>query len=358
MAYRLRRDETLSDGVRRIALEQLTKAIGLLDEPGDDVETAVHDVRKSCKMLRGLVRLVRPDMGKHYRRANATFRDASRQLADFRDAHALLDTFDDLVAADREQADVDLLGKVRGGLAARADAASRAVEGDDQRVGQARELLTKARKSVKRWPLTDDVDVMAAGIAKTYGRGRDRLRDSMAEPSDEVFHDWRKRAKYTWYHVRLLRDAAPSVLVPLVDRFHDLSDLLGDDHDLAVLTGQFAADPDEFGGADPIDQAMALIARRRADLQQRAWRLGARLYVESPDAFATRLVAYWQTWQEHGDELAAGEMSDLGPPADELDERSVRQLYAIAQGLDIAGRSSMNRAVLIASIRGTGWTEG
>ena len=204
---------------------------------------------------------------------------------------------------------------------------------------------------------TDTVIRTTCNDTKTYGRGQNGLHDSLQEPTDETLHDWRKRVKYTWYHVRLLRNAAPSVLKPLVGRFHDLSDVLGDDHDLAVLTQQLTADPADFGGDDAVAQAMAVIAYRRGDLQKRAARLGARLYVEPPDAFASRLVGYWLAWHEHGDELPAGEIADLAPPDDDLDERSVRQLYAIAQGLDIGGRSSMDRDNLIASIRAAGWTE-
>jgi Rho termination factor, N-terminal domain len=95
----------------------------------------------------------------------------------------------------------------------------------------------------------------------------------------------------------------------------------------------------------------------RKDLQQRALRLGPRLYAEHPAAFAARLVAYWTAWRAHGDEWAAGEIADLAPPADDLEERSVRQLYAIARELDVPRRSAMDRDELISSIRAAGWVE-
>ena len=47
----------------------------------------VHDVRKRCKKVRGLLRLVRPGLGPDYRRANADVRDAARELSSLRDAH-------------------------------------------------------------------------------------------------------------------------------------------------------------------------------------------------------------------------------------------------------------------------------
>lgn len=357
MSYRFERDESIPDGVHRVAYELLDEALALLEAPGDDVEDAVHQVRKNCKMLRGLVRLVRPSMGDDYRTANVTARDAARELASIRDAHALLETFDDLVAARTGEVDEGGVVPVRTELVARAAAATQAVSGRDQRILDATELLTALRGQVADWPLTDDVEVLAGGAAKTYKRGQRRWRDNQSEATDERLHQWRKRVKYTWYHLRLVRDSAPGVLKPLIGRFHDLSDALGDDHDLVVLTEQLHAQPDAFGGAEVVERAMRLVAPTRDGLQRAAGRLGARLYVESPDGFSERLARYWTTWHRLGDELPAGEIADLAPPSDDLDEQSVRELYAIAQQLDVPGRSAMDRDDLIGTIRATGWTQ-
>jgi hypothetical protein len=113
--------------------------------------------------------------------------------------------------------------------------------------------------------------------------------------------------------VRLLQDSAPSVLGPLADSFHDLSDAIGSDHDLAVLTGMFRSAPDEFGGAEAVREAQLLIDGQRADLQRRAVRLGVRLYVETPEAFGARMAGYHHAWMTHGPELDTGEIAALAP---------------------------------------------
>ena len=314
MAYRFERDEILSDGVRRIAAEQLEAALDGLAAPSrDEVAGVVHDVRKRCKKVRGLIRLVRPAMGKQYRTVNATVRDAARELSSIRDAHALLATFDDLLAAAVPPASTPALQAVREGLVARAEAATDAVAEADARVERARALLQQALDSVGRWPVSDDIADVAAGLSKTYNRGRNRLAECIDDPSDGNLHEWRKRAKYTWYHVRLLRDAAPSVLEPLAHRYHDLSDAIGSDHDLAVLTEIFRSAPDEFGGADAVRDAQLLIDGQRADLQRRAVRLGVRLYVETREAFGARLTGYYEAWMVHGPELEVGEIAALAP---------------------------------------------
>ena len=61
---------------------------------------------------------------------------------------------------------------------------------------------------------------------------------------------------------------------------HELSDLLGDDHDLAVLA-------ERIRGGTFVDDAaiLDLVARRRATLQDEALRLARRLYAEPPKAY-------------------------------------------------------------------------
>lgn len=63
MAYRIDPGADLQEELRAIARDQVEAALSDLSDPTDDVVAAVHDCRKRCKKLRGLVRLVRPALG-------------------------------------------------------------------------------------------------------------------------------------------------------------------------------------------------------------------------------------------------------------------------------------------------------
>ena len=90
-------DDSLQDGLRRIAKSQIKRA---LEEAAatDDLSEAVHNVRKRCKKLRALVRLVEPGFSGDPE-ANRRFRDAARMLSATRDASALVEAYDKLAAA-------------------------------------------------------------------------------------------------------------------------------------------------------------------------------------------------------------------------------------------------------------------
>jgi len=360
MGYAFDVDGSAADAVRRITGEQVERAVSTLGDAGDDdFGAAVHDARRRAKKLRGLIRLVRPALGDAYAPANEAFRDAARQLSGARDADAALATFDDLVAASADRLPEGGLRSVRAGLAARAEAAGRGAEDRQARTGQAVDLFRAGRGHVDQADL--DADGWAAigpGLERTYRAGRRGLAritdagDGAADP--QAVHEWRKRVKDAWYQVRLLRPAAPSVLGPLVGRFHDLADALGDAHDLVVIGERLQATPERFGGEGPVGAACDLAEARRTELEQRAVALGLRLYAEKPPAYRGRLSVYWRVWHEAGAEEPVGALADLFPPTDDLDALDLEQLRDRAGEAALPGRLHPTESELIGELRAAG----
>lgn len=300
MFYRIRSDEAVPDAVRRIAHQQTAEALDrLTDLNKDEAVLNIHDCRKRCKKVRGLVRLVRPALGGQYSVINRTYRDAARELSDYRDAQALLETFDSLVAQFTDRLPVRGFGPIRAELANRAQAASESAADDSEPVAKARQLIVKGRDRIDDWTLNDaGWDAIAGGLAKTYERGLGALADAKKEPTPHRYHELRKRAKYTWYQLRLLTDTAPSLLEPLGAAWHDLSDGLGDAHDLAVLRSQLLAEPEAFGGKDQVDVALVLLDDQRVLLEQGSAALAGRLYAERPTGFVERTAGHWKPLEE------------------------------------------------------------
>ncbi len=314
MGYRLKPTMSVERAVQGVATERLDDAVARLDELAragpDQISHEVHEVRKRCKEVRGLARLVRPALGPEFARFNHTVRDAARDLSSIRDAHALLETFDDLQTTAGHGGDRNL-NAVRSRQVIEAAAETSAIRGGDPRILRARDRLTKARRRVGKWELPDRFETIGVGLDLTYRRGRRGLDRAQRKPTSERMHDWRKAVKTLWYQMRLLERTAPSVLTPLVARLDDLSEALGDDHDLAVLIDRLQARPERFGGRRIVERAVRLARAEQDDLRSRAFRLGATIYAESPKAFLTRIQAYWESRVLLGPELTTGGIAEL-----------------------------------------------
>ena len=307
MSYQWKADEGVADGFRRIAGEELEAAIAGLSDPGvRGIEPTVHDVRKRCKKVRGLARLVRPGLGASYQIINGAARDAAAQISPIRDAHAVLGSFDRLLASIDGDVPTGGLFAVRAELSRRGNEASQSVASHDAAVHASLEGLIALRALVADCEVDDDVDVVMAGLTTTYRRGAEAMVRARNAVDDEALHDWRKREKHLWYAARLLTPWAPAVLGPESRLLHVLSEDLGDDHDLAVLTDLIDVDPDAFGGEAATQAAADLAATARAALHEHAFGLGVQVYAESPKAFRRRFRTYWKTWSRHDGALPDG----------------------------------------------------
>jgi CHAD domain-containing protein len=281
--YRLHPGEAPADGVRRIARGQIDNGIDQLDG-GGDVGEAIHEVRKGFKRLRALVRVVRDELGDDvYRRENTAFRDAGRELSATRDAQVLVETLDDLARRYERETPERAFHGLRKELAAEEASAHERVENDASAVEGVRAALESARTRIATWPLREDrgYRLLAPGFRRIYRRGRRALRAAEAQPTDERLHELRKRAKDTWHAAQIARPAAPKEMKKLARRAHELSDLAGADHDLAVLREAARARARSLRPGELV-LLEALIRRRRRRLQREAFALGRRVYGRKP----------------------------------------------------------------------------
>lgn len=304
MSYRIEQDESVQDAVQRIAREQIDRAIGEIEDDSLDQPETVHQVRKRCKKIRGLIRLVRPQFEQTYQAENAWYRDAARAISYVRDAQTVVKTFEDLLEAYADQIDPDAFDAVRDPLYAQRDAVYTQSDELEKQLDLFSARMREGRSRIDGWTLdADGFEAIGGGLAKTYGRGRKAMRVAYDAQTSEAFHEWRKRVKYHWYHARLLESIWPELMHHYAKQAHQLADYLGDEHDLGVLRQMLTDEPVAYGGAPEDGDKTArqvcigLIDQRRAVLQAAARPLGLRMFCESPKRLTKRMACYWDAWR-------------------------------------------------------------
>ena len=292
------KQEPLGSGHRRMALGQLDIAIEALEGGAGKAspEERVHEARKALKRLRALVRLLRDELGEQtYERESALLRDAGRRLARARDAEVLLSTLEDLIARHRGK-----LASRRGVLRLRAHlqqerdgAAEMALAASATHAGTLAELRA-LRARVSEWELAEPggIEAIEPALERLYGKGCKRMRRAAKAKGEarrtRTLHEWRKRVKDLRYAAEML--GARKV----AKRADDLGELLGEEHDLAVLAQRVrreakAGRASGAPGRRSRKLLLKLIAKRRARLRKRALRDGERLYARKPARFVRRV---------------------------------------------------------------------
>jgi CHAD domain-containing protein len=296
--YRLKRGESVKKGVRRIAAGRADDAIEQLDQARDgDFAAGVHEARKDLKKLRSLLRLAREGLGEEtYRRENTRYRDAARRLSGARDAEVRLQTLDAL----EERFDGELPDGAASGFRDSLEQSRPEGAGSEhlRELETAASEIAEGRRRIRDWPLDrGGWALIEPGLRRSYRRGRRRMARTREEPSGENVHEWRKRVKDLWYHLRIVRDAQPDALGGESDRAHDLSDALGDHHDLVVLAGEIRSRANAFEDETEREALLAAISRRQDELLDDAFRIGDRVYAEKPGEFAKRIKGHWKAWR-------------------------------------------------------------
>jgi CHAD domain-containing protein len=338
--------ERLGAGLQRIALGQLDIAIEMLEGTDGRLspERRVHEARKALKRLRALLRLVRDELGEAtYEREHELLRQAGVGLAKARDAEVLLATLDGLIERKPKR-----LGSRRGVQRLRArlqlerDGAAALALADSATHAGVLSDLRAMRVRVSTWELADagGIEAIEPALGRLYAKGRRRMRRAAQARGERArgrtLHEWRKRVKDLRYvaealeraeagkhgagkarpgkaggtgkaraskrsgkarkQVKARAKAGAAFVEELAKRADDLGELLGDEHDLAVLAERVGAEAKAgrasgAPGSGARKELLKAIAQRRKRLRKRALRDGKRLYRRKPKQFVRRVRA-------------------------------------------------------------------
>ncbi len=307
----LRAGESLAEGLRRQAIEQAEFAIGELDRAEEsDPRPAVHEARKAIKRLRTIVRLLEGELGRRgCAREQDALRAAAALLASARDAEVMLDTFDALIARDPKK------------LAGRAGVRRLRTLLDQERKDAERLMLEPANRlrvsdelrlfgsRAASWALSEGTGLgpVEQGLHRIYGQGRKRGRRAGRKRGGRTrtMHQWRKRVKDLRYSAEAIQPAVTLAsksgprekraqadarwLRRLARRADELGEVLGEEHDLAVLAEWLETPAAHRAAKRRTRRALEKrIARRRAKLRRRALRRAPKLYAQKPGRFLAR----------------------------------------------------------------------
>src|SRR5262245_4254595 len=294
MGFKLKKKESVRVGLRRIAREEIDEALKLLEKKPADPEQTVHELRKHLKKLRAVARLVRDELGEAFDRDDAAAQEIGRRLAPVREASARVFTLGLLRSKYAKGFPSEGARLIEKRLVARRRAVLGKLERGSTFSALARDLAA-LRRRVRTWPIQKEgFACLEPGLRRGYRKGRRAEPRAFASRADEDFHDWRKRAKDLRYHVELLEPIWPATMTGLEKTLHDLTDRLGDDHDLADLRAALTVSPKLTAGAAGTTKLVELIDRRRSELQQDARPLATRIYGETPRSFDGRIGSYFE----------------------------------------------------------------
>jgi hypothetical protein len=146
------------------------------------------------------------------------------------------------------------------------------------------------------WPTPpEDWKPVYRSLRDTYREGRRCARYNARHASGPTLHEWRKRAKYLRSQLELIAPVQHASVEAMSAKLHELSDDLGEEHDLAVL-GELAHRSGRQLGRKTDCALQKAIDKRRRKMRKRALAVGLPIYAEKPGHFETRLRHDFRRW--------------------------------------------------------------
>jgi CHAD domain-containing protein len=295
VGYSFKVKEPIPAAIKRIVGEEIASAANQLEGHGEpDRDESIHEARKNVKKIRGVLKLMRPELGATYAVENARFREIGHKLSEFRDAGAMLEIFDQLAKLYvRDWAGHDMT-PIRAKLLEE-KAFRESADGIEEVLAAVAAELRSASDDVKQWPLqTDGLEAIASGLEATYRSGRRAMKQALREPLPRYFHDWRKRVKDHWYHVRLIGQVCGDALAFYQKNLRHLETCLGDDHNLAVLQQKIAKERELYGSHEVIGMFLDTVQQRQESLRSTADSFGQTIYQDKPGIFVKQMRSLWE----------------------------------------------------------------
>jgi hypothetical protein len=315
MPFRFKLDEPIEKGFRRIGTEQIERARRQVSA-GADAVTEIHEARKALKRVRALLRIGRNGLGEPvFQAENARFRALAATLAPARDQHVVSQTLA-VLAATAQPAAEGAISRFRKAISASNGSATEPIDRS-----HAERELDRAQQRFRRLRLDpDEFATIQSGMIRSYRRARKHFALAYRSGDDEAFHTWRKGVQAYWRHMALLSSAWTDHFQANVAAARELSQLLGDDHDLALLTMALASLP--AGILSEADRAAVtmVIQQRQRRLRMAASPRGELLFSEKPEILSRRIGTLWHAG------TAKRRVDRVIEEADELERRAPQRL--------------------------------
>jgi len=334
MSYRLGVGQPVSDEIRRIILEEIDSAAQRLRGPADgDRDRRVHEARKSLKKIRAVLRLIQPVLDKAvYRSHNHRLRDVGRTLSTIRDAKAIIEVFD--AVASRPAQTAILEGDFAAAIRKTLEEHKRATEENldvEKAMSEAADALSKLREDLGQISLEGNgFGMLEPGFRKTYQRGRKAMHRAEKHPEAVNLHNWRKRVKDHWYHVRLLTELQSDLVTSRQDDLKKLETWLGDDHNLVVLRETILDGDAKLTSRKQVRQFVRLAKHHGQDFREKAFKLGQHLYSEKPKHLIRDLSSARSAWPD--EQIVSASTNNGNAPKKSTPRKPASSVQSAASG--------------------------
>jgi len=285
----------LEESMRNIILSRISYAQDQINSH-EDVHTLIHEIRKTVKRIRAVLKLIRDEIGySNYYRENSFYRDLGRSLSGVRDSYVLGEVFSSLHERFPDAMKEKDYEAITGTLTRKVE---RELSDFTEKKGGFdsihRELDCASGRVEQYCRLRNDFISVEKGIKRIYRRGSRYLSRVRKEFDTAEFHEYRKNTKYLLHQVEIIQPIYPRVLKSYAKSIDKHAELLGETRDYDRLEAYLHDQAGNVIRNAVKSSILGKIENHRGVLLQKIFSKSSLIYAENPKKFVKRLGNYWE----------------------------------------------------------------
>lgn len=292
--------EELKDGVIRNLQEQFNY-ISYQSEIPENIDVSVHEIRKSCKRIRAVLRLIRWDIGEDlYHLENRKFRDLSRKLSCLRDYYVVISDLADRFEAEELIIEEERFIQFINYLNDKKEKEHKHLI-EINVLGHIKEVVEQSHQDLHSFDLSKlGPHTIQNGIKHIYQKSQDHIEKAQYRLTDVALHNLRKCTKYLLYQMQLVEEVWPDYFSNYSKALKSATDLIGDDHNLVEEIAIIKSMPETILLSADKEILIDSLDKERQQLHEETWQLMGKIFAEEPDAFIKRVNSYWLLGRQTG----------------------------------------------------------
>jgi len=288
-------DQNIKDELKRLIIYQIDYALGCSQNDHLDINDKIHELRKSFKIIRSVLRLLRDSIGYSvYYRENKFFRNLARKLSNARDNEVLLQravvTQQHMPTGLNNNAIEELIMIM---TQRRDNSLENLITGENTFRTIAKELV-KSKSKIKKLEINNEgFNVIQKGIKRIYKQSLQYLHAIEKDSDDhESLHNFRKRVKYLWFQMLILKPVYSTMIKAYGKTLEKISEELGLHRDYILFMEKMAQN-NYFNLEEPqILFIKEFIDNEQNKIYKKAIEPAKKFFIEKPSDFVEKLKKY------------------------------------------------------------------
>jgi CHAD domain-containing protein len=296
--FRISEKESVKESIVRILTEQVDSILRHCHDEQENVHVSIHEIRKSIKRIRAVLRLVRDEIGySTYFRENVFYRDLSRSISDLRTYNVLAITLEDIQKDLSPRIPEGSIKPLIESIKQDREALLAEVASNDRVFRDLSKSFMEGRSRIHTLPVqNNDFSAFSGGIRRMYRQARNYLEKSKSVADMHHLHDMRKRMKYLWYQVLVIKPVYPNQMKAMASSLESISEKLGVYHDLDVCS-EFILDNDTGLETSIEETLLEACEFKKSSMLPGILKKSEAALSEEPKAFINRIGEYWKIYQ-------------------------------------------------------------